>query len=288
MRCFARKSTKDPSRSPDSTFVSIQDVHSRDCNFVDGTWYHKGEKNRGKKFFLEGPRIKGAAYFDLDDICNSESSWMHMLPSKSLVQAWYESCFPRGRDLIVYGRQDASFLPRVWFSLHHALPNCNVHLLDGSLEDWIAAGGAVEENPVEAITTKADLPITSSKPSDDEWGDAVWTAAQVQQVLSDENTVLLDARSSSFAKGSITGAQQVAYSTLLEQGRFKSPTDLQTLLNLPETTRRVVCTCGSGVSACSLVVALREIGFDGDVHMYDGSWQEWKTLNDSFPKTLPE
>ena len=136
------------------------------------------------------------------------------------------------------------------------------------------------------------------------------------QVLQDANgdpTILLDARGSSFAKkGHIPGAIQIPYSTLMDHNNnnrnnnnrnkkdivadsnnllFKDREAMQTLFQQagvdPTTKQTVVCSCGSGVSACSLYVALLECGRDyKNTFLYDGSWQEWSQIK-TLPKVFP-
>ena len=135
------------------------------------------------------------------------------------------------------------------------------------------------------------------------------------QVLQDANgdpTILLDARGSSFAKkGHIPSAIQIPYSMLMDHNNnrnninrnkkdivadsnnllFKDREAMQTLFQQagvdPTTKQTVVCSCGSGVSACSLYVALLECGRDyKSTLLYDGSWQEWSQIK-TLPKVLP-
>lgn len=123
-------------------------------------------------------------------------------------------------------------------------------------------------------------------------------------------TVLVDARGSSFAKkGHMPGAIHVPYASLVESDnscRFKSREELRQILNdagvpLPspseagpeeensseESLPKIVCTCGTGVSACSLYLALRECGApESRLSVYDGSWQEYKRYP-HLPKVIP-
>jgi thiosulfate/3-mercaptopyruvate sulfurtransferase len=115
---------------------------------------------------------------------------------------------------------------------------------------------------------------------------------------SDNDTIIVDARGSSFQKGHIPGAVHIPYSTLTDPEnplQFLPPQQLREIFRAAgvdtDTVQRIVCSCGSGVSACSLYLALQECGRnDGagrETLMYDGSWNEWGSHADT-PKVLPE
>ena len=284
-----------------SHWISIPDAlkQQNDIQFIDASWYHKGDRN-GRTEFEQGPRIAGSLYFDLADICNGESSVWAMLPPQSLLEAWMDHCNvkPEEQQLVVYGKEGARFTPRVWFTLQRAFPNGSVRLLRGSFEEWVEAGGAVDTEPVKVVQS-SDLKESSNLNNQDEKElsmpiDTIDLEGMKEAVLNpDGRTVILDARGSSFAaKGHMPGAIHVPYSSLTQKGttiQFRQ--DLKEVFEqagvdpLDEETR-IICTCGSGVSACSLYLALQECGRTGETVVYDGSWSEWKTY-DELPKVLP-
>jgi thiosulfate/3-mercaptopyruvate sulfurtransferase len=92
------------------------------------------------------------------------------------------------------------------------------------------------------------------------------------------------------------GAIQVPYSSLSDpNNRFKSVRELREIFLqqaagiFDNTNKRIVLSCGSGVSVCNLYLALEECGVTASIPtaVYDGSWEEWKSVRD-VPKVVPE
>ena len=151
-----------------SSLISLPDAldEADTAQFIDGSWYHKGGRS-GREEFEQGPRIAGSIHFDLSDMCDTESSIPSMLPPPSLLQAYlqdHHSIDTQNKHLIVYGKEGASFTPRVWFTLQRLYPR--VSLMQASFEEWMAAGGPVDTEPVQVVRA-ADLHV-STRHGDDQ------------------------------------------------------------------------------------------------------------------------
>jgi thiosulfate/3-mercaptopyruvate sulfurtransferase len=286
-------------RQHDSTAKSAED--SPRLFFVDGSWYHKGARN-GRHEFEEGPRIVASRYIDMDDLACQKALFPdknpkglpHMLPTPSLMSAAMDAMHIGNTDhVVVYGKEGCIFTPRTWF-LFYAMGHDKqrIHLMQGPLEEWIAKGGEIESRPVKELRAKDLFPL---KPASGYHYQARETSNTcnmdfVLEALSDkDSTKILDPRGSSFKKGHIPGAIQIPYKNLVEPGnalKFKSRSELEKVMHaagLDLTTKdTIICSCGSGVSVCHLLVALRECGRslepsgdEGKTVMYDGSWSEW-------------
>jgi len=273
--------------------------------FVDGSWLYKGDRN-GRIEYEQGKRIAGARYFDMDDISASFDLFPElnprklpqMLPPKQLFAAAMDELDIRNTDhVVVYGTEESEFIPRIWFTFRAFGHDANrVHLMQGSLEAWEEQGGKIESAPTTAI--KASTLDLSSQPrylARDAKNvcnmEAVMSAIMGHQSLGESSTqerkedsppMILDPRGSSYAKGHMPGAVHIPYSSLVDPDdclRFKPQSELQSIFDKAGVTkdRRIICSCGSGVTVCSLFVALLECGYDpDDISIYDGSWAEWK------------
>lgn len=274
-------------------------------HFMDASWYHKGTRN-GRREFVQGPRLPRAHYWDMDDIATSQASFptrnpqnlLVMFPPKSLIEATLEtmgiSCNSNtNTTIIVYGREGCLFTPRLWYILKNfGYPS--VGLMQGSLEEWVSAGGTIETEPLEEdeypiwaqdILQSGVYQRAREKYRDQDTLDRLLTKQDVlvyvEQTLSSStsspNIKLFDTRGpSNFAKGHIPGARSIPYSSLSEVSnpfKFKSREELRAILD-PLITNdnnnsnidnhdktELWLSCGSGVSVCHLALALEECGY---------------------------
>jgi thiosulfate/3-mercaptopyruvate sulfurtransferase len=302
-----------------SSSSSSNSSNNSRVHFADGSWYHKGERN-GRTDFEAGSRIPGSIYFDVTDICTSQdlTGLFAMLPGKELFAAACTAWNIREQDhVIIYGREGSAFTPRVWFTWKHAMGHAGqVSLMQASLEEWMAAGGPVDDEQGASVLRAQDLDVNQdsvyradsknyNNDNDNDNQDPS-CVADLEEVMgwvsansnsdndNDNDTIIVDARGSSFQKGHIPGAVHIPYSTLTDPSnplRLLPPAQLREIFSAAgvdtDTDQRIVCSCGSGVSACSLYLALQECGRTGETLMYDGSWNEWGSHPDT-PKILSE
>ncbi|GKY94539.1 hypothetical protein MPSEU_000419600 [Mayamaea pseudoterrestris] len=326
-----------PSLSSSNIFLSVNecltlfqnkvDANGRRIKFVDGTWFHKGDRV-GRNEHEQGPRIPGSVYFDIDDLSATNPTIIqdlergnatklqlqHMLPPLSLFAAAMATFnISRQDHVIVYGRKGHTFLPRIWFHFH-VMQQGQVSIMEGCLDDWMAASGPVDTDTlnvpkaVKMMIEWDELHKSNlSGNNHDQYPSTLQlnTFATKEQVLetltrsvtakeSLTSTLLLDARGSSFKRqGHVPGSIHIPYSSLQSSpGVWKSTNDLLDLfrnvgVDPVDETVPIICSCGSGVSACSLYLALRLCGRSANTLVYDGSWDEW-SKDDSLPKVLPK
>src|SRR5262249_27036601 len=167
--------------------------------------------------------------------------------------------------------------PRVWWTLK-AMGHKNVKVLDGGFPKWKREGRAVETGPARPVTKFFTAII---KPALVRGFDAV------MGVVKDKSAQVVDARSAARFKaeepeprpgvrgGHMPGACNVHYRKLIaDDGTLKRPEELRAAFDAVNLGRPIVTTCGSGLTAAILMLALDEIGAR-DVALYDGSWTEW-------------
>ncbi|CAB9503455.1 mercaptopyruvate sulfurtransferase [Seminavis robusta] len=279
--------------------------------FVDASWYHKGGRN-GRDEFEAGPRIPGARHMDMDDISTSKDLYpdrnplglYHMLPPTDLFAATMDEFQIKNSDrIIVYAKEGSIFTPRTWF-LFRSMGHDSVQLMQGSLEDWVQAGGPVDKEPtrvprakdiLESLSSsgKTSYQVAKNKPDNVIGMDEMLTIVN-DNLQEEQQTTIIDPRGSSFAKGYIPGAIHLPYSSLVQEDnplKLKSKEELETLFQDAgvdvQGDTPIACSCGSGVSVCHVYLALQECGRTGKTVMFDGSWNEWSQSPDS-PKVVPK
>jgi thiosulfate/3-mercaptopyruvate sulfurtransferase len=250
---------------------------SPDLVVIDGSWYLPEEKRDPHAEYLAG-HIPGAVFFDIDGIADHSTNLPHMLPDPvAFSSAMRKLGIGDGMRAVVYDGAGLFSAPRVWWTLR-AFGMRDVAILDGGLPKWRAEERPLEDGPVQRqprhFTARFDH-------------GAVASLNDVQRQLK-AGVQLIDARSAArFAgeepepragvrPGHIPGSTNVPWRDLVADGRLLPPQAMakkfaEVGLNL---ARPVTTTCGSGISAAILALALESLGRTA-VPVYDGSWTEW-------------
>jgi len=263
--------------------------------FLDASWYLKDRDGRAD--FESGPRIPGARYFDINDVSSpSPQGFPHMMPSKELFAAAMDALRVKNSDdVIVYGGEGNMANARVWFTFRSMGHDPDkVHVMSGSFEKWMERGGPVDTFPASAVhCSQLDLSVPSSYQATD--AQNVATMRDVLEALASADSVVVDARSAarfygkapeprpSLPSGHMPNALNLPFTHLLASNDFTRFLDRDAMrehfrnigLEEVDTEKKVIVTCGSGVTACTLALALQECGRNGNTHLFDGSWVEW-------------
>ena len=270
--------------------------------FVDGSWHMSDRDERAE--YEKGPRIAGARFLHIDDISSRGSAvnpkdLPHMMPSASLFAAAMDAMnVSSGDHVIIYGTEGCMATSRAYYTFKAmGHPEGLVHLMQGSLKEWQERGGKVDTDPVKAIKA-ADLDVGGETKYDTaRRASNIYAMEEVLEAATadDSDTIIIDARSAArfnaeapeprpgLRMGHIPGSLNVPFNDLLESGnvtKFKPVDELRTVFNNygvdVDTDKKIVCSCGSGVTACVLANALEVCGRDpSQTYVYDGSWAEW-------------
>ena len=251
---------------------------------VDCSWFMPSFQRDPKAEFL-ACHIPGARFLDIDEVADRANPAPHMLPGAEQFGRAMEALGVGSDDrIVVYDNSPHRVSARGWFTFRHFGAR-NVAILDGGLGKWLAEG-----RPVESGEQKPRTATFEAK----EAGDVMAKS----QILAGSDLPLLDARGKArfegaeadpragVAAGHIPGARNLPSAELYnEDGTFKSPDELGRLFagSGIDPKRPFVATCGSGVTACSLLFAAHLLGNDRN-RLYDGSWSEWGA-DPATPKT---
>lgn len=255
---------------------------------LDAT-FHLPTMKRDAYSEFQAARIPGARFFDVDGVKNPDSPLPHMIPSP---EGFADHVGALGIDndshVVCYDTYGLFSAARPWW-MFRLFGHDRVSVLDGGLPAWKAAGLPLETDPPAAIQPVRFIP--SFNPS------LVRRVEEVMQNLNDSKEVVLDARPVDRFDGStpeprpevrgghIPGSRNLPFN-LLTDPETKKMRDVRVLSELYHQAGikvgrdKVVTSCGSGVTACALVLGLHLLG-DETAAVYDGSWSEWGTRTDT-------
>ncbi|MEM7686007.1 MAG: 3-mercaptopyruvate sulfurtransferase, partial [Pseudomonadota bacterium] len=250
-----------------------------DIRILDGSMYLPTDGRNGRELYNQA-HIPGARFFDIDDISDDHSPLPHMLPPvEKFVSRIRKMGIGDGHRVVVYDQQGVYSAARIWW-MFRLFGHEDVAVLDGGLPKWTAEGRPVDDiypDPRERhFTARRNASMVR---------DVTQMARAVK--LGDEQIV--DARSPGRFKGEeieprkglrsghIPGSTNVHFRDLLNDDQtMKSPEETRAIFEAAgvDLTKPVATTCGSGVTACILTLALHRLGHTRNA-VYDGSWVEW-------------
>ena len=247
-----------------------------DLRIVDSTAFLPGTGRDARAEFAAA-HIPGAVFLDIDELSDRTNPAPHMLPSASDFGSAMEA-FGNGRDdrIVVYDNSPLRTAARGWFMLRH-FGSRAVAILDGGLSKWIAEGRPIEAGEPSPGLARFDAVERS--------GDVV-TKADIRAGL---DAPLLDARGQGrfegtepdprpgIATGHIPGARNLPFAALYQDdGTFRPREELAQAFAAAgvDPLAPFVASCGSGVTANSIIFAAHLLGNRG-TRLYDGSWAEW-------------
>lgn len=185
-------------------------------------------------------------------------------------------------QIVIYDSTGIFSAPRVWWMFRH-MGHENVAVLDGGLKKWLAEGRETFRTPTEITTKQFVAKIVPN---------LVRSFAEILANVETKKAQIIDARGAprflgevpepraGLKSGHIKGSLNLPFAnlvnpdgTMIDDEAIKAEfTKVGVDLNLP-----IITTCGSGVTACILALALAKLG-KNEVPIYDGSWSEWGAI----------
>lgn len=264
-------------------------LKSPDLRILDASWYLPAD-SRDPFAEYKAAHIPGARFFDIDDISDARSELPHMVPPvEKFMSRMRAMGIGDGHQVVVYDGAGLFSAARVWW-LFRLMGQRNVAVLDGGLPKWKADGHKVTTD--QPIIRDRHMTVTRQN-------QMVRDVTQVARAAKLGDHCIIDARAAARFRGEvpepraglraghIPGSINLPFGTLLNaDGTMKPPNTLRTLFKDAgaDLTKPVITTCGSGVTAAVLALALERIG-KTDHSLYDGSWSEWGMYADLPIKT---
>ena len=274
---------KDDFKNIVSTDWLEQHLEAPDIRIIDSSWYFPQEKRNAEQEFLEC-HIPGASFFDIDKIKDNNSELPHMLPPSEMFNSTVRKIgIGDGHKVVIYDGFGMRSAARLWW-MFKVFGYSDVVVLDGGFPKWVkenrSTTAEITEKEIRHLTIYEDKSIVADR-------DDVLRATKLNHCS------IIDARSegrfmgtapeprSGLRSGSIENSINVPYETLLnEDFTFKSKREIIDIFSKKGVVfnNYIITTCGSGVTAAVLYLALDEIGCS-KISLYDGSWAEWGKID---------
>ena len=273
---------------PASLFVSAAWLAERldapDLVVFDASWHMPATGRDARAEFRAG-HIPGAQFFDIDAVADPSTDLPHMLPKPEVFAAEMRRLgFGDGMQAIVYDSVGLFSAPRLWWTFT-VFGVERVSILAGGLPAWQAEGRPLQQGEARKRASAAFTPHFDAS--------LVADAQAVRRALDLGGPQVVDARGAErfhgwapeprpgLRSGHMPGALNLPFGTVLEGGRLKDKLGLEAAFSSAGVNpdAPVIATCGSGLTACIVSLALAAAGRP-PATVYDGSWSEWGARED--------
>ena len=264
-----------------------KNLNNPEIKIIDGTWHMPGSGINGFDIFKE-KHIPNAIFIDLDEVSDINSDLPHMMPDENYFSEKISSLGISNNDhLIIYDMYGMFSAARIWF-MFKAFGHNNISLLNGGFPAWLDSGGEVSNKINNLKTTIYKGKLNKLLIADYQ---------QVLENLTNQKYLVLDARSPErfsgiseeprpgMKSGHIPKSKNLYFNDLIDQDtkKFIKKEEIENLIKKSgiDVNKDIICSCGSGVTACIIKFAIELISKNKNIKIYDGSWSEWGVVEES-------
>lgn len=258
-------------------------LNDPDLRVIDASWHLDASRDAFAEY--NDAHIPGARFFDIDEISDTRSNLPHMAPQpEKFISRMRAMGIGDGHQIVIYDSSGVRSAARVWW-LFRLMGKTDVAVLDGGFPKWQAEGRPTEDMP----PIMRDRHITVQRQAG-----LVRDVTQVAAASKLGGHEIVDARAAARFRGEapeprpglraghIPGSKNLPFNQLLNaDGTFKDIPAIRAEFEAAgvDLDRPIITTCGSGITAAVLFLALERIGHR-DLSLYDGSWAEWGSFPD--------
>ena len=259
-----------------------------DLGLIDASWHLPPTGRNGAEEFLQR-HIPGAVFFDIDVIADNSTGLPHMLPdSGQMAEQMSTLGLADSKHFVIYDSLGLFAAARVWWMLR-AYGAREVKILEGGLPQWLAEGRATQSGQANPVRSKFTPRFDAS---------FVIDLDELRALLASGAAQIVDARPAAryrgqapeprpgLKSGHIPGTLNLPFTEVVVAGKLRSGEDLRATFAKAriDLQRPIATTCGSGVTAAILALAVEEAG-GTFVGLYDGSFAQWGSREDCPVKT---
>ena len=233
--------------------------------------------------YLAG-HIPGAIFFDIEALSDHSSPLPHMMPRpEAFAVAMRERGIHHDKHLVIYDEGNLFSAPRAWWMLR-SFGVEKVSILAGGLKRWAGEDYPLEQGEPDVSESEFEAgfhPQAIKRLTDALLVSHEGTAQLVDARPAPRFNAQADEPRAGLRRGHIPGAINVPWTSVVEDGQLKPTDELTEIFRHQgiDLARSIIVSCGSGVTAAVVVLALTTLGAS-DVTLYDGSWSEWGARSD--------
>ena len=259
----------------------IDKLSNNNIRLIDCRWYLENSR-KGREEYLKN-HITGAIFFDIEKNSDDSKEIPHMIPKTNQFSRYLDlNNITKKNSIIIYDQNGFFCSARVWF-IFKLFGFKNVKILNGGYKLWKKKKLATTHD-----FKKSQINVTKSSIKKNR--KLIASKKYLEKNLKKKQKLVIDARPEkrflgiiaeprkNLKKGRIEGSINIPFNTFVnENGEFKNFKHVKELLDKKINflnVKEIICSCGSGITACNIILALNLIGFH-NIKLYDGSWAEW-------------